>query len=118
MQNETEEITCFNAYQNLASRTAKFSPGKVDGLTYTTIGLNGEAGEVAEVIKKMLRDDGGKLSVERRQKLLLELGDVLWYLSQLARLADLTLQQVAEANIKKLTSRKERGKIHGDGDNR
>lgn len=115
---DIEDIEGFNDYQNLASRTAKFSPGKVDGLTYTALGLNGEAGEVAELIKKMLRDDGGKLSPERRQKLLYELGDVLWYLSQNARLANLTLQDVAEANIEKLTSRRERGKIHGDGDNR
>lgn len=115
---ERDEITCLNEYQNLASRTAKFSPGKVNGLTYTALGLNGEAGEYAEVIKKMLRDNEGKLNPEIQQKALLELGDTLWYLSQAARIAGFTLQQVAEANIRKLESRRERGKIHGEGDNR
>lgn len=114
----TVEIEGFNAYQSKASTTAKFPKGSTEGLSYCTLGLNGEAGEVAELIKKMLRDEGGKLSLERREKLKKELGDVLWYLSQVARLANLTLQEVAEANIEKLFSRKERGKIHGDGDDR
>ena len=115
---DEDKLEGLNQYQNLASRTAKFSPGKIDGLTYTALGLNGEAGEYAEVIKKMLRDHEGKLTPEVQQKALLELGDTLWYLSQAARIAGFTLQQVAEANIKKLESRKDRGKIHGDGDNR
>lgn len=118
MIDENKEIIGFNDYQNRASRTAKFPKGSSEGLYYTALGLNGEAGEYAEVIKKLMRDDAGKLSAERRQKALLELGDVLWYLSQAARICNLTLQQVAEANIEKLTSRKQRGKIHGDGDNR
>lgn len=112
------EILCLNKYQDLASRTAKFPEGSTVGLTYTALGLNGEAGEYAEVIKKMIRDDGGKLTPERREKCLKELGDCLWYLSQSARLAGLTLQEVAEHNIKKLSSRADRGKIHGDGDDR
>jgi NTP pyrophosphatase (non-canonical NTP hydrolase) len=111
-----DEITCFNDYQNRASATADFP--KEHGHAYVALGLNGEAGEYAELIKKMLRDDGGKLSPERRQKALYELGDVLWYLSQSARLCNFTLRDIAEANIEKLMSRKERGKIHGDGDDR
>ena len=113
-----------NEYQNLASRTARFPQGatepkgSIEGLTYTALGLNGEAGEYAEVIKKMIRDDGGKLTPQRRQKALKELGDTLWYLSQSARLAGFTLQEVAEANIDKLWDRKQRDKIHGDGDDR
>ena len=113
-----EEIKCLNDYQNKASRTARFSPGNVEGLTYTALGLNGEAGEYAEVIKKMLRDDDGVMTKSRREKALKELGDVLWYLSQSARLAGFSLQEVAEANIAKLSSRAERGQIHGEGDNR
>lgn len=107
-----------NEYQTLASKTAKFPKGSVEGLTYTALGLNGEAGEYAELIKKMLRDDDGKMSAERREKCKKELGDVLWYLSQAARLCNLTLSEVAETNIEKLTSRKERGVIHGSGDDR
>ena len=107
-----------NEYQTLASKTATFPKGSTEGLTYTALGLNGEAGEYAEIIKKMIRDDGGKLSAERREKAKKELGDVLWYLSQAARLCNLTLSEVAEGNIAKLMSRKERGVIHGDGDDR
>jgi len=112
------EVKYLNDYQNLASKTAKFPAGNPTGLVYTALGLNGEAGEYAEVIKKMIRDDGGKLTPERRTKCLKELGDALWYLSQCARLAGFTLQDVAEHNIEKLSDRAERGKIHGDGDDR
>ena len=66
----------------------------------------------------MLRDDGGKLSEERKAALIKELGDVLWYLAILSRDLGVDLETVAKNNIAKLTSRKERGQIKGDGDNR
>ena len=110
------ELEGFNDYQSRASKTSAFP--KELGLAYVALGLNGEAGEVAELVKKMYRDEDGKLSPERRQKLKKELGDVLWYLSQCARLGNLTLQDVAEVNIEKLYDRRERGKIRGDGDDR
>ena len=87
-------------------------------MTYPALGLCGEAGEVAEKVKKTIRDDGGVLSDQRREALARELGDVLWYLSQLATEADLDLETIAEDNLEKLLSRQERGVLRGSGDNR
>jgi NTP pyrophosphatase (non-canonical NTP hydrolase) len=77
-----------------------------------------EAGEVAGKIKKIFRDRDGIISEEDRQALKQELGDVLWYLTQICTELDLSLEEVAEANLTKLFSRLERGKIRGDGDYR
>jgi len=106
-------------YQTLATQTA-FYPGKrtITGITYLALKLNGEAGEVAEKIGKCLRDDNGKLTPEKRSALILELGDVLWYLANLSEELQTSLSDVAEANLKKLASRKERGTQTGSGDNR
>ena len=87
-------------------------------MTYPALGLCGEAGEVAEKVKKTIRDDGGVLSDQRREALARELGDVLWYLSQLATEADLDLETIAEDNLEKLLSRQERGVLRGSGDDR
>lgn len=106
-----------NDYQKDAARTAGF----VDighPVVYPTLGLVGEAGEVAEKVKKIFRDHDGQVSKEYKEMLTKELGDVLWYLSQVAAKLDLTLEEVAKANIEKLTSRKARNKISGDGDDR
>ena len=120
----------FDEYAQKASDTAiypsimpmdeqgNFSFQSYQGITYLALGLCGEAGEVAELIKKMYCDDYGYLSVERQAKLKKELGDVLWYLSEVARQAGLSLREVAEANIEKLTARQESGTIHGDGSDR
>ncbi len=87
-------------------------------LVYPLLGLNGEAGEVAEKVKKLFRDKGGVLDDERRMELAHELGDVLWYVSACANELGFTLEQIADMNIEKLESRKARGTIHGDGDAR
>ena len=87
-------------------------------LVYPTLGLANEAGEVAGKIKKIFRDHNGEITAADRQALKSELGDVLWYLTQICTELDLTLEEVAEANIDKLFSRLERGKIKGEGDNR
>jgi NTP pyrophosphatase (non-canonical NTP hydrolase) len=100
-----------NNYQKKAAETVKDSiKGNV---AYFALGLCGESGEVAEKIKKGLRD--GKLD---RDDLVLELGDVLWYVSQLANVAEIELAEVAKRNIEKLQSRKRRDKISGSGDKR
>jgi NTP pyrophosphatase (non-canonical NTP hydrolase) len=104
-------------YQERSRATAVY-PDAGDNLLYPTLGLCGEAGEVAEKIKKMVRDDGGVLSEERRQALSKELGDVLWYLAQLATEADLDLGEIADANLAKLLSRQQRGRLTGSGDDR
>lgn len=111
------KIKDLNEYQ-LASRKT-WSVINVDHpIVYPTLGLTNEAGEVAGKIKKIFRDRDGVISEADRADLKKELGDVLWYLTQICSELDLTLQEVAEANIGKLYSRLERGTIGGDGDNR
>jgi NTP pyrophosphatase (non-canonical NTP hydrolase) len=104
-------------YQRLSRRTATY-PGAGDNIVYPTLGLSGEAGEVAEKVKKLLRDDGGVLSEERRAALAAELGDVLWYVAQVATEAGLEIEEIAQANLDKLLSRQERGVLSGSGDTR
>ena len=89
-----------------------------DPIVYPTLGLVNEAGEVAGKIKKIFRDRDGDITDDDREALKHELGDVLWYLTQICTNLDLTLEEVAEANLDKLFSRLERGKIQGDGDHR
>ena len=89
-----------------------------DPIVYPTLGLVNEAGEVAGKIKKIFRDRGGEITDADREALKGELGDVLWYLTQICTNLDLTLEEVAEANLDKLFSRLERGQIQGDGDHR
>jgi NTP pyrophosphatase (non-canonical NTP hydrolase) len=104
-------------YQERSRATAVY-PGAGDNLLYPTLGLCGEAGEVAEKVKKMVRDDRGVLSDERRAALSKELGDVLWYVAQLATEAELDLEAIAAENLEKLLSRRERGVLSGVGDDR
>ena len=87
-------------------------------LAYPIMGLLGEAGELANKGKKIIRDAGGVLSLERRNDLLDELGDVLWYVAEIATQLNADLGEIATKNIEKLFSRMERGKIQGEGDNR
>jgi NTP pyrophosphatase (non-canonical NTP hydrolase) len=104
-------------YQELSRRTATY-PGAGDNIVYPTLGLAGEAGEVAEKVKKLLRDDDGVLSDERRGALAGELGDVLWYVAQVATEAGLDLEEIAQGNLDKLLSRQRRGVLSGSGDSR
>ncbi|MBX3297877.1 MAG: nucleoside triphosphate pyrophosphohydrolase family protein [Acidobacteria bacterium] len=94
----------FEEYQAAASRTALY-PRRLENLEYPTLGLAGEAGEVANVVKKIQRDHGGILTDEVKAKLKDELGDVLWYISACADELDLTLNEIAEYNVAKLASR-------------
>ena len=82
------------------------------------LGLVGETGEVADKIKKVIRDDGGKLSEEKRRDIEKELGDVLWYLANLATELNLSLDEIALKNLEKLQDRQDRGVLRGSGDNR
>jgi len=107
----------FNDYQNKSRKTAKY-PAIGHPVIYPALGLVNEAGEVAGKIKKVFRDKEGQISDETRQALKAELGDVLWYIAQVATELDLSLDEIAEYNIAKLYDRLERGKIQGDGDNR
>lgn len=105
----------FNEYQEKARETAIYPSEQ--GLIYTALGLCGEAGEVAEKVKKMIRDEI-QLDAKYRGKLARELGDVLWYVANLAHEIDVTLDTVALANLSKLTSRKDRNALKGEGDER
>jgi len=101
----------FDHYQRKTQETAIYPEDKA--LEYLALGLNGEAGEVAEKVKKHIRD--GKELDEDFAK---ELGDVLWYLTRLVDELDADMSEEAEANLDKLFDRKERDKIQGSGDNR
>jgi NTP pyrophosphatase (non-canonical NTP hydrolase) len=103
-------------YQRLSRRTAVYP--REAWLAYPTLGLVGEAGEVAEHAKKAIRDDGGEVGEERRAAMGKELGDVLWYVAQLASELGLDLDEIAQANLDKLLSRQRRGVLSGSGDNR
>jgi NTP pyrophosphatase (non-canonical NTP hydrolase) len=103
-----------NTYQQEAAKTAIYS----NKLIYPTLGLAGEAGEIANKVKKILRDNSGDLEEDVRQNLISELGDVLWYVAALATDLKTELSEVANKNMEKLNSRKNRGAIGGSGDNR
>lgn len=94
----------FEEYQAAARQTALY-PKRLQNLEYPTLGLAGEAGEVANIVKKIQRDFGGKITDATRAKLKDELGDVLWYISACADELGLTLSEIAEFNVEKLAKR-------------
>ena len=106
-----------NHYQNRARSTALY-PNVGNNPIYPTLGLNGEAGEVADKVKKVIRDKGGVFDEKTREEIMLELGDVLWYVAQLSSELGYNLEDVAQSNLAKLASRASRGRIGGDGDRR
>jgi NTP pyrophosphatase (non-canonical NTP hydrolase) len=106
----------FSEYQRFSRRTAEYP--REAWLSYPALGLAGEAGEVAEHAKKAIRDDAGAVSAERRAAMAKELGDVLWYVTQLASELGLELDQIARENLEKLFSRQRRGVLSGSGDER
>jgi NTP pyrophosphatase (non-canonical NTP hydrolase) len=106
-----------NDYQTGALQTAIY-PNMSNNFIYPTLGLVGEAGEVAEKAKKIIRDGDGNLTPETREKMAMELSDVCWYVAVLAYELDYTLAEIMQMNLDKLASRKERGVLSGSGDNR
>jgi NTP pyrophosphatase (non-canonical NTP hydrolase) len=107
----------FQHYQERCRTTARY-PDAGSNPIYPTLGLCGEAGEVADKVKKVLRDENGAFTPEVIAGLELELGDVLWYVAQLATELGLELDQIAQANLDKLRSRAARNVIAGSGDRR
>lgn len=119
----------FNEYQKKAHETADYPvPEIIKSWTfqetnsmdyvYPALGLAEEAGEVAGKYAKAIRDNVGVIDEERKKEIVKELGDVLWFVSELCTNLGVTLEDVAQKNLDKLASRKERGMIHGSGDNR
>ena len=107
----------FDLYQDSAEATAIY-PDKGDNIYYPALGLAGEAGEVCEKIKKIMRDQKGFITQENEDELVRELGDVLWYVANIANEINRNLSEIAEVNLQKLEDRKNRGKLQGSGDNR
>lgn len=94
-------------------------PGAGNGnINYPTLGLANEVGEVAGVVKKAIRDDGGVLNEDKREMLVKELGDVLWYVAALCTEVGVNMEYVASKNLSKLSDRKDRGTLTGSGDDR
>jgi len=109
----------FDAYQETAAETAVFPrKSQLETLMYLGLGLTGESGESAEKIKKLYRDYNGVITEEFRDNLIKELGDIIWYASQIALELGVNFSEVAERNIEKLQSRMKQNKIQGSGDNR
>lgn len=104
-------------YQEKSRQTAIY-PAIGANFIYPVLGLLGETGEIAEKIKKVFRDKNGEINEETKLELKKELGDVLWYLAQVSTELDLSLEEIAILNLEKLSSRKKRNTLHGDGDNR
>lgn len=119
----------FYSYQAKAHEFANYTDKEIkgydeelkfedSGLEYPIMGLTEEAGEVVGKFAKIIRDKKGIITQDDKNEIIKELGDVLWMVSEIAERLDCSLQHVAHVNIKKLTSRLERGKINGSGDNR
>ena len=108
----------FEEYQQQALTTVLSTGDEFKDLLHWVLGLNGEAGEVAEKLKKIIRDKNSVVSEEDKQEMAKELGDVLWYLAVFAHDLGVPLDEIAAANLAKLKSRKDRGMLGGSGDNR
>ncbi len=107
----------FEEYQKIVKKTSIY-PNQGNNVAYVTLGLAGEAGEVADKVKKLIRDFNGVLTEDKRKEMIKELGDVLWYLTACASELGVDLEEVAAQNAKKVEDRRVRGVISGEGDNR
>tara|TARA_R110000765_G_scaffold241137_2_gene343372 strand:+ start:3113 stop:3442 length:330 start_codon:yes stop_codon:yes gene_type:complete len=106
----------FNSYQRTANKTAIY-PAE-HKILYPALGLAGEAGEVANKVKKVMRDGVENQPDDWKEQIASEIGDVLWYCAALATDLNMPLGMIAGLNEKKLQDRYERGKLNGSGDNR
>ena len=114
--NKYKKVSDLDMYQQVAKQTAIYP--REQAIIYPTLGLTGEAGEVANKVKKIIRDDGNKINESVVQEISAEIGDCLWYISVLADDIGCKLSDIANANLIKLANRKEKGTIHGSGDKR
>lgn len=111
----------FDYYQEKSAKFDLFElTDDLSSINFTekVLGLTGEAGEVSDKVKKLLRDSSGILTENSKKDLEKELGDTLWYLASISRYLGLSLSDVAQTNLEKLESRLKRDQLHGSGDNR
>lgn len=123
MENSEKFGTMDNIYDytDMTDLTAIYpgsGQGTLGSIAYAGLGLAGETGEVADIIKKIIRDDDGKINDEVREKLFKELGDVAWYWARLCKEFGFDPGAVLSANLEKLLDRQKRGTLKGSGDNR
>ena len=114
--NKYKKVSDLDMYQQVAKTTAIYP--REQAIIYPTLGLTGEAGEVANKVKKIIRDDGNKINESLVQEISAEIGDCLWYISVLASDIGLELSDIAVNNTVKLKDRMNRGVIGGNGDKR
>lgn len=110
----------FDEYQRTAATSDTYEKCEFGeaGFTEKILGLTGEAGEVTDKFKKIIRDKGGVISDADKEAIVKELGDVMWYVASIARYLDVPLSEVARKNVEKLQGRLKRGTLHGSGDDR
>ena len=111
-----KKISDLDMYQKVALTTAIYP--REQAIIYPTLGLTGEAGEVANKVKKIIRDGSDSKDEKLVSEIKAEIGDCLWYIAVLANDFDIKLSDIASANLEKLEKRKEKGTIHGSGDDR
>ena len=107
----------FNEYQEKAWGTAIY-PDRGKNIIYPALWIGGESGEILNKIKKISRDEKNILNSEKKAELIKELGDLLWYIAALATELKINMNDIAEKNIVNLGERKNKGTLHGSGDNR
>jgi NTP pyrophosphatase (non-canonical NTP hydrolase) len=105
----------FDEYEESVMPMAVY-PHRGTNVSYPALGLCGEAGEVAEKVKKVMRDHGGAMDDHMREAIARELGDVMWYVTAMANELGLSLEAVAKINVAKLKDRQKRGVLGGSGD--
>jgi len=111
-----KKISDLDMYQQVAKTTAIYP--REQAIIYPTLGLTGEAGEVANKVKKIIRDGSNSKDEKLVSEIKSEIGDCLWYIAVLASDFDIKLSDIASTNLEKLANRKKNGTIHGSGDNR
>jgi NTP pyrophosphatase (non-canonical NTP hydrolase) len=114
--NKYKKVSDFDMYQKVALTTAIYP--REQAIIYPTLGLTGEAGEVANKVKKIIRDGSDSKDEKLVSEIKAEIGDCLWYIAVLANDFDIKLSDIASTNLEKLENRKKNNTIHGSGDTR
>ena len=114
--NKYKKVSDLDMYQKVALTTAIYP--REQAIIYPTLGLTGEAGEVANKVKKIIRDGSNSKDEKLVSEIKSEIGDCLWYIAILANDFDIKLSDIASTNLEKLANRKKNNTIHGSGDTR